>query len=60
MFFELIGTSGTTPKLYLNLDNMLKVKNYNSDLFENGNTDVFEIEANNIGKVCVDLIECVK
>ena len=45
---ELVGTSGTTKMIALNTAVSLDKK---GDLFEKGKTDIFEIEAVNIGKV---------
>ena len=48
VFLEIFGTNANTPKLNLNNTTSLDKK---ANLFEKSKTDVFEVEAVNVGKV---------
>jgi len=45
---EIVGKNGTTSKMPLNNSTSLDKR---VNLFERGQTDIFEIEAKNVGKV---------
>ena len=48
MTLEIFGKNGTTSKIPLNNSTSLDKR---VNLFERGQTDIFEIEAKNVGKV---------